>query len=243
MISRFLGLLTGGTSTWIILGIIFALGMAAGGTPVWIWLGHDIDALEVKVDSYVDQIKQLNSTLSTITSDRDAQKAGLEQAKAIIKADQDQMMKLDALAKQLQVQYNAAKVSIQLQRRADQNRSSDMLGQLEEKANVSPITKGQPIVDGWDPLVLTGIKWVQCLQRADASGRQPTSCADGSTPVSTGSSTLGGSTGARDYRPTRTQQLWLLGVVYRERDWGVSLARQLKSIQDAQTAIGASNAD
>jgi hypothetical protein len=133
---------------------------------------------------------------------------------------QRQIDSADAVAHQLQRQQAAAIAQRQSESRSAQNRTDSILQILKEDVNARPAAAISPVLDGFDPVVLLGIRRLQCLQSSRIAGKNPGECAHQASLYPDQSSTARAEDGTRRYAPTVRQQLWLLGLVYRFRDWG-----------------------
>jgi hypothetical protein len=126
----------------------------------------------------------------------------------------------DTAARQLQVRQRAAVALRQLESRAALNRTDGILRTLENQADARSTIAVPAVHDGFDPIVLAGIHWLQCLQSNHASGGDPAKCQSRASLSSDRLRAAAAPARADHYAPTIAQQLWLLGLVYRFRDWG-----------------------
>jgi hypothetical protein len=200
--------------SWITYAVVAGIGLAAGTAGAAAIEEIRLDRVEAQRDANHDLLLSANKQLSDMT----ARNASNE---ATIAKQQASMDALDAKARAIQADQAGRVATLTEQRRAAQNQTSQILDTLKGQIDVKTVPSPDVIPD-FDPVVSRGIAWLQCLQSARARGLPAASCAGGPAVSAGGSDAPGSATGARRYAPTVDQQLWLLGLVYRFRDWAVA---------------------
>jgi hypothetical protein len=156
---------------------------------------------------------------------------------ATIAKQQASMDAMDAKARAIQADQAGRVVVLTEQRRAAQNQTSQILDTLKGQIDVKPVAAAPDVVPDFDPVVSRGIAWLQCLQSARTHGMPASSCAGGPVVSTGGSDAVRSAAGARHYAPTVEQQLWLLGLVYRFRDWGVACEADKAAIAKSEGVV------
>jgi hypothetical protein len=222
VIGRLLGLATGGG--WIPLAIAFALGAAGAGYVGYLTTSAAYTERDAKVE-----------LLANMTAQRDQQIAAKENYLRLARLQQADMDEMDAKARAVQKSQSAQIQQLAQERRAAQNGTAAILANLKgpsdaQTAAVSPIIK-----TGFDPRIVIGLRWLQCLQDARARDAGADACAGRFALPAGGSGAAGRQTGADRYAPSFDDQLWLLGLVYQFRDWGIGCFDDKRAIARSQT--------
>lgn len=212
--------------TWI-LAIILAFSIAANVGEGWVIRGDQVT------------IAAKDTVIKDVTKDRDAQVAGLETAKESLRRQQevwdaDQAKTLKTAAVQQQA---ITDIATKLQD-ASEDRDT-YLQQLKDQAHARPATilvSGPQAPEGWDSLVVAGMRRLRCVQLADSRHQ---SAADCRIPAEVHSGLAGASgdpAGAGAARPSADQQLDFLAFAWRLRDWGASCYADKAAIRASQKA-------
>jgi hypothetical protein len=220
--------LSSGVSPWLY-AVVFALGLAAGGSGVgWVMHQHAV-ALTAQRDS-------ARHDLATMTADRDAKARAVKVGQGIITGMQKQWDEADAKAQATikAQQQQAGALAAELQTTTDQREA--YLQQLKEAGHARPIVVSQTVHDGWDPVVVAGMRRLKCVQLAAlGAGNLPAADCGVQAPDGAGRPVAPGDpAGAGDYRPTFDQQLQFLADAWRLRDWGASCYADKRAIAAAQ---------
>jgi hypothetical protein len=194
-----------------ILGSMFLLVTMLGATSVALW--SQLSAKDAKIESQ-------NHDLKVAAADVSRWQAAWSDSQAALGQLQEQIDAADVFARRVQRQQVEATAQRQLESRASQNRTSAILQILKDDTDARAIVATSMVREGFDPVVLVGIRWLQCLQSARAAGGDPARCQGRASLSASGSRTATTPAGAGHYSPTVTEQLWLLGLVYRFREWG-----------------------
>jgi hypothetical protein len=193
--------------------------------------------LSARIDSRDVKIDALSSEIGQEKADIVRWRAAWNESQMTVGRLQKQIDEADAMAQRLRAQQTTAVIERQLESRASQNRSNSILLTLKDQADVHSMVKNSNAGDGFDPVVLAGIHWLQCLQSVRVAGGNPTEC-QGRVKIFTDRSVSAtAATRARHYIPTVNQQLWLLGLVYRFRDWGEACYADKEAIANDQSNI------
>jgi hypothetical protein len=193
-------------------------------------LGSALAILWSHVEEKNVRIASLSDTIATQEADIARWQAAWGASQAVLDKLQKQIDIADAKARQIQSQQRASIAQRQLESRASQNRTNSILQTLKGQADEERTSRKATIVEDFDPIVLAGIHWLQCLQTSSATSGDPAECAGRASVSGDRPFVVGAPTGARRYSPTVRQQIWLLGLVYRFRDWGEACYRDKDSI-------------
>jgi hypothetical protein len=188
-------------------------------------LGSASAILWSRVEAKNVRIASLSDTIAIQRADIARWQIASENSHAAMSRLQKQIDIADAKAREVQSQQMAAVAQRQLESRASQNRTSSILQALKSQANEKPNSPTAAIFEDFDPIVLAGIRRLQCLQNSNATGRDPAECAGRASLSTDRPFVIGAPTRARRYAPTVMQQIWLLSLVYRFRDWGEACYR------------------
>ena len=230
LIKSAIDLATGGS--WIVYAVVAALSFGAGVGGTW-WVAHQrILAVTAERDANALELK-------TMTADRDAQATAVKVGQGIITGMQAQWDEADSKAKATIAagEQKAAELAADLQATSDQRES--YLQQLKEAGQARPIVVSQVVRDGWDPVVLAGMRRLKCVQLAAIAGSHGVPAADCGLQAeagAAGSDLAADPAGAGDYRPTFDQQLQLLSDAWRLRDWGASCYADKRAIAASEQA-------
>jgi hypothetical protein len=207
-------LIAGGIAV-VLAGICIAEGVAIGGKN--------------------ETIAAKTREVETITKDRDAQAAGLVQAQGEIQNLHGQVDTLDRQARASQQHQQAAARELAVKLAAATDEKNALFAELEEKIDVRPIVVSQTAADGWDPVVVAGMRRLKCLQLTAAGHPDAADCRV-SDPGDAGRSGAAGDPAGAPYpRPDARQQLDFLAFAWRLREWGASCYDDKRAIAAAQT--------
>jgi hypothetical protein len=197
-------------------------------------LGSATLVLMSRIEAKNTRIQTLAEEIVTVQADVTRWQVAWGGSQATIARFQKEIDAADAGARKIQERQMATVAQRQIENRATQNRTGVILQTLKDQTDVSPTINSPVVHDGFDPVVLAGIRWLQCLQSAAAIGSSSTECR-GRAQISAGRP-FAPDTSARTgrYAPSVTQQLWLLGLVYRFRDWGAACYADKDAIAESQ---------
>lgn len=141
----------------------------------------------------------------------------------------------EAIAK---LQQQTARDLAQLQQRA-MDEKAVLFNQYREALNARPKVVVQGVADGWDPVVLAGMRQLKCVQlrsAASAAGSEGDVADCGvSDDLQGGGSGLAGDPSGADYpRPTAEQQLEFLSWAWELRYWGAKCYAAKRAIAESQ---------
>lgn len=230
LLKTFFGL-GSGISLWAY-AVVFGIGLAAGAGGTWRVMQWDLNGKEA-------QLSGKDTALKAVTADRDAQAKAVKVGQGIITGMQAQWDEADAQAKATIAagEQKAVQLAADLQTTSDQRES--YLQQLKEAGHARPIVVSQVVKDGWDPVIVDGMRRLKCVQLAALAGPNGVPAADCRVQAqngATGPNVAADPAGAGDYRPTFDQQLQLLSDTWRLRDWGASCYADKRAIAASQAA-------
>lgn len=217
---------------WIVYAVLIGIGVAIGtaGTAAVEEVRLDASQAETKAET---ARADANSRLLDRMNDQAAGlAASLAQAAEISKAQQDAADQIEADAAETRRRQQAQAATLQQQLDAAKTQTSTLMQALKDAHNDE--TPGEPIRDGFDPLVLIGIDRLSCLQRTGNAGGDQAACAGGPSVSAGRSAAALDGTGAGHWRPTFEQQLWLLNEVFKLHDWGRGCVGQVQAIAKSQ---------
>lgn len=174
-------------------------------------------------------------SLTVMTKDRNAQAKAVRVGQGIIEGMQKQWDEADTKASAVikAQQRSAQDLAAALQTTSDEREA--YLQQLMEAGHARPVIVSQGVKDGWNPIVLAGMRKLKCVQLAALTGNLPAAdCGVQAQDGSRGPVAAGDSAGAGDYRPTFDQQLQFLSDAWRLRDWGSSCYSDKRAIAASQ---------
>jgi hypothetical protein len=215
-----------------VFGAMFVLVVTLGTVSRLLW--SDLRIRDAKIQSQ-------SHDLEILTADVSRWRAAWTDSQNALTRLQKQIDSEDVLVRHFQGEQAKAVVQRQLESRAAKNRTNSILQTLKGQADEHATPTSSVVHEGFDPVVLAGIRWLQCLQSASRTGADAAKC-QGRATLPTGKSYAVGPTArAGRYAPTVSQQLWLLGLVYRFREWGAACYADKDAImvaQDAASKVG-----
>jgi hypothetical protein len=215
-----------------VLGAMFVLLVTLGTVSKLLW--SDLRTRDAKIQSQAHD-------LEILTADVGRWRAAWADSQNALRRLQNQIDSEDVLARHFQGEQVKTVAQRQLESRAAQNRTSSILQTLKDQVDQHATATSSVIHEGFDPVVLAGIRWLQCLQSASRTGADTAKCQGGATLPTGKSYAVGPTARAGRYAPTVSQQLWLLGLVYRFREWGAACYADKDAImvaQDAASKVG-----
>jgi len=172
--------------------------------------------------------------LATMTSDRDAQLEGLRIAKGALGRQQAEMDAKDkaARASLAQQQDSARTLAVKLAAATDEKNA--LFSQLQEQIDARPNTVVVSVhaPDGWDPVVVSGMRKLRCVQLSAGNPTAP-DCRVPADPGAGRSGLAGDPAGAAYPRPSARQQLDFLAFAWSLREWGASCYDDKRAIANA----------
>jgi hypothetical protein len=212
----------------VILGIVCAFLLAAVVGEGYVIAGKN------------DTIAAKERELGIVAKDRDAQLDGLNTAKAALKRQQERMDETDAQARASlqQQQASARDLAVRLQSATDLKNAA--IAQLQEEIDARPSARPETFTvsvyapDGWDPVVVAGMRRLRCLQLAAAGHQDAADCRVPAENDAGRSGLAGDPAGAAYPRPSARQQLDFLAFAWSLREWGASCYDDKRAIAAAQ---------
>lgn len=217
--------------SWIVYAVLIGIGVAIGtaGTAAVEEIRLDTSQAETRAETArADANSRL---LDRMNAEAAGLAASLAQAAEINKHQQDEADRVEREAADIQARQRAASSSLQAQLDVAKSQTRSIMQALKDAHHETP---GEPVRDGFDPLILVGIEWLSCLQRAGNAGGDEAACTGGQGLSASGSATAIDGTGAGNWRPTFEQQRWLLSEVYKLHDWGRGCVNQVQAIAKTQ---------
>lgn len=197
-------------------------------------LGIIVIAEGIAVKGAWDSEKAAKLSLTMMTNDRNAQAAGLVNANGEIQKLHAQVDTLDAQARASQQQQQAKARDLAVKLAAAEDEKTALFAELEEKIDVRPIVVSQTVPDGWDPVVVAGMRRLKCVQLSAAGHPDAADCRVPGAVDSGRSGAAGDPAGTAYPRPSARQQLDFLAFAWRLRDWGASCYDDKRAIAAAQ---------
>jgi hypothetical protein len=142
---------------------------------------------------------------------------------------------MDRKARAVQTSQSEQIQQLAGERRAAQNGTAAIIASLKGPSDVQAVVSSI-VKPGFDPCIVLGVRWLQCLQDARSRGAGADSCTGRFAVPAGGSCAAGRPAGADRYAPSFDDQLWLLGLVYQFRDWGIGCFDDKRAIGRSQDA-------
>lgn len=228
-IKKVLGI--GSGISWIVYAVLIGIGVAIGTAGTAAVEEIRLDASQAETRAETARADANSRLLDRMNAEAAGLAASLAQAAEINKHQQDEADRVERDAAEIQARQRAASSSLQDQLDVAKAQTRTIMQALKDAHHE---TLGQPIRDGFDPLILVGIDWLRCLQRAGNAGGDEAACAGRSGLSAGGPAAPIDGTGTGNWRPTFEQQRWLLNELYKLHDWGRGSVGQIEAIAKTQ---------
>jgi len=219
---------------WIVYAVLIGIGVVIGTAGTAIVEEIRLDASQAETRAEMARADANSRLLDRMNDEAAGLAASLAQAAEINKHQQDQADQIEREAAEIQARQRQASSSLQAQLDVAKTQTSTLMQALKDAHHESPESDGQPVRDGFDPLILVGIDRLSCLQRTGNAGGDEAACAGRSSVSAGGPAAALDGTGAGHWRPTFEQQIWLLNEVYKLHDWGRGCVNQVQAIAKTQ---------